>query len=274
MSNSRDAPARNCRPRVAQKRNAQRRVALRSTQAVAAVLVVLFVWTGASFAQSAKDKPRVPPRGDPGGVAVAIIGNGIDYTRPEIAARLARDGEGEIIGWDFLDNDRRPYARCDDGEQTSFCSILAKMLIVGGAPAGGPRLRLVVLRGSSQTPQSLVQAVQVAAQTPARIVLLALDDPPPPQFLPEAARRYPHLVFLALTTVDSPVAERQSDFSGDNYFLFSQGRSAGPGNPASAKLVAVATAEAAAACVAANPQLNAAAVLSCALKQMGFEFKR
>ena len=60
-----------------------------------------------AFAQKPADKPRVPPGVDPGGVAVAIIGSGINYTRSrDRGKRLARDGEGEIIGWDFVDNDQ------------------------------------------------------------------------------------------------------------------------------------------------------------------------
>ncbi len=55
--------------------------------------------------------PPVPIGQDPGGTAVAIISTGIDYTIPEIAKSLARDGEGEIIAWDFVDGDNRPYAK-------------------------------------------------------------------------------------------------------------------------------------------------------------------
>ena len=37
-------------------------------------------------------KPKVPPGRDPGGVAIAVIGSGVDYTLTNIARRLARDG--------------------------------------------------------------------------------------------------------------------------------------------------------------------------------------
>jgi hypothetical protein len=75
--------------------------------AVAAVLL----WGSIALAAEPAKKPPVPPGVDPGGVLIALIGEGIDYTMPAIAARLARDGEGELIGWDFADNDRRPYQR-------------------------------------------------------------------------------------------------------------------------------------------------------------------
>jgi hypothetical protein len=44
--------------------------------------------------EAQEKKPPLPPGRDPGGQAVALISTGIDYTRLDIAARLARDGEG------------------------------------------------------------------------------------------------------------------------------------------------------------------------------------
>ncbi len=54
--------------------------------------------------------PKVPTGLDPGGTAIGLVTTGIDYTDPEIAARLARDGEGEAIGMDLVDGERLP--RC------------------------------------------------------------------------------------------------------------------------------------------------------------------
>ena len=75
---------------------------------LAAVLVIALAATGASAQSPAK--PKVPPGTDPGGTAIALIAHGVDYTDPEIAPRLARDGEGDIIGWDFIAGDNKPYA--------------------------------------------------------------------------------------------------------------------------------------------------------------------
>lgn len=65
-------------------------------------------------AQVGPKKPKVPIGRDPGGLAVALLGAGVDYLNPEMAARLARDGEGEIIAWDILDDDDRPLERPAD----------------------------------------------------------------------------------------------------------------------------------------------------------------
>src|SRR5262249_3730820 len=62
------------------------------------------------------EKPPLPPGRDPGGVAVGLFTNGIDYTVPEVAQRLARDGEGELVGFDLADNDNRPFG--DNRAQT------------------------------------------------------------------------------------------------------------------------------------------------------------
>ncbi len=146
-----------------------------------------------AVAQAPTAKPRVPPGIDPGGVAIAIIGNGIDYTRPDIASRLARDGEGEIIGWDFVDDDRRPYVFCQTPTRRSDCATHELIPLL--------RLRMAPFRVSLAHPQSLVSAVQAIAQTDIRIVALMLDPPPPRAFLLDAAKRFPTLVFVG--TVDS-----------------------------------------------------------------------
>src|SRR2546423_15285496 len=74
-----------------------------------AILLHLIVATTLGVAAVAQGKkPPLPPGRDPGGVAIALITTGIDYTVLEVGQRLARDGEGELIGWDLGDQDRKP----------------------------------------------------------------------------------------------------------------------------------------------------------------------
>ena len=158
---------------------------------------------GPAQAQRSTGKPRVPPGVDPGGVAVAVIGSGVDYTLPAIAGRLARDGEGQLVGWDFLDNDRQPYRACSGA--AAGCASPAAALAVAMAERSVP-LRLIVIRASAAVPQSLVQAVQLAAQLPVRVVLLTGEGAPMPRrFLREAAQRMPALLLIA----DLAATERQ-----------------------------------------------------------------
>jgi hypothetical protein len=53
--------------------------------------------------------PPVPPGDDPGGIPVAVVDTGVNYLLPEIASRLARAQDGEILGFDYWDLDRRPF---------------------------------------------------------------------------------------------------------------------------------------------------------------------
>lgn len=53
--------------------------------------------------------PPVPAGDDPGGVRVAVVDSGVNYTLPFVAERLARDEAGEILGFDYWDMDRRPF---------------------------------------------------------------------------------------------------------------------------------------------------------------------
>jgi len=51
----------------------------------------------------------VPEGRDHGGVRVALVDTGVNYTLEEIAARLARDSDNRLIGYDFWDMDTRPF---------------------------------------------------------------------------------------------------------------------------------------------------------------------
>jgi len=53
--------------------------------------------------------PAVPPGTDFGGVRVGQIDSGVNYRLDEISARLARDKDGQSLGWDYWDDDPRPF---------------------------------------------------------------------------------------------------------------------------------------------------------------------
>jgi hypothetical protein len=116
----------------------------------------------ASLPVHAADPPLAPGR-DPGGTAVAIIARGFDVTFPEFARVLARDGEGEAIAWDAIDEDRRPFAPDHDGTGLAL------------AVAAKGSVRVVPIRADVNSQTSLARAVAFAAATPARVVLVPLD---------------------------------------------------------------------------------------------------
>ncbi len=129
---------------------------------VAAVAVVLAI-VGSAAAQP--KKPKLPPGLDPGGVAIVLLTTGIDYTKPELAVRLARDGEGELIGWDAVDGDNRPYGTGGAGT--------ALALTLGQAPG----TRIIPIRIDPDNQATLATALGLVARMPARIVVVPFVGP-------------------------------------------------------------------------------------------------
>jgi hypothetical protein len=147
----------------------------------------------AVLAQGAK--PPVPPGLDPGGVAVALIGTGIDYTLPEVARRLARDGEGELIGWDLEDKDRKPFDKSKGVTRPEWGGdgTLAASLLVGAHT-----VRLVPVRVDPGDPVSLARALAFVAQTPARVAVLPMWGATRADWEPfrQAAEHFKHLLIV------------------------------------------------------------------------------
>jgi hypothetical protein len=169
---------------------------------LAALLAVAFAATGAS-AQSAK--PKVPPGTDPGGIAIALIAHGIDYTDAEIAPRLARDGEGEIIGWDFVTNDNKPFAATPDAGIDG--TRLAKLTLSAYA-----RGRLVPLRIAPSDPTQFAQALRFVLQSPARIIAVPVWNARPEitEMLNAAAQHARDRLFV-LPAGDGMTAQRSGN---------------------------------------------------------------
>lgn len=141
-------------------------------------------------------EPKVPVGQDPGGAAVAMIGGGIDYTSARIAPRLARDGEGELVGWDLVDDDRAPYAAAAvvaGGASPGDANVAAELLL--GAFAHG---RLVPVRAPAGDPQALARAIAFVAGTPARIVAITqpLDTAELRLVVRQASARFGDHVFI------------------------------------------------------------------------------
>jgi hypothetical protein len=116
-------------------------------------------------------KPPLPPGRDPGGVAIALVSTGIDYTVPELAQRLARDGEGELIGWDLEDRDRKPF---DRSEGSTRPELGGDGTLVASLLSGAGGVRLVPVRVDPTDPASLAKAIAFVAQTPARVAVLPM----------------------------------------------------------------------------------------------------
>ncbi|MEQ1651636.1 MAG: hypothetical protein ABL897_04030 [Hyphomicrobium sp.] len=150
----------------------------------AAAMTLVLVYSYQAFPSPAD--PPVPPGRNPGGQPVAFINGGIDYTRPPFSTMLARDGEGEIIGYDFADDDRRPY---DANGDTAAAGILL---------GEGQAATLVLLRASAGNTISIGKAIGYAAKSPARIVAITLpmQTTNMKTLLSAATARFPSQLFI------------------------------------------------------------------------------
>lgn len=138
--------------------------------------------------------PPVPPGRDPGGIPVAVIGPGLDYTLPHLAQMLTRDGEGEITGYDFIDDDRRPY------EVKSATDVVGPGTRVAEIVTGeGQAATLIAVRAKMDDAVSLTKAIRFAAQSPARIIAIdrAFVTPIDMEMFNSAAHHYrEHLLIV------------------------------------------------------------------------------
>ena len=193
------------------------------------LLAVLALGLAPALAQSAA-KPGIPPGRDPGGVAVAVIGSGVDYTLANIARRLARDGEGEAIAWDSVDNDNRPLdgGRGEPSAPGHWSDTLLAMLVLTDAP----NARLVQVRVPWFDQAATARALGFVAKSPARIVLLLRccklpDDWP---LIRDAAARFPDLLLVVPADAGRPLAH-------DKAQLLVTGATPGGGAPANVLVV-------------------------------------
>ncbi len=116
--------------------------------------------------------PPVPEGRDPGGVSVALLDTGVNYLQPGIGERLARDADNAIVGYDFEDDDARPFdlnAALSPFHPGRHGTLVANALLAEAAP-----LRLIALRYPRSDPAKLEAAVDLAAKGGARVLLVGL----------------------------------------------------------------------------------------------------
>lgn len=166
-------------------------------------------------------KPKVPIGVDPGGIPVAFIGPGLDYTQPDIAENLARDGEGELIGFDLITEDRKPFAKQDAPADHETLMSFANALLSQAVD-----IKLQVFKTTNRDTKMIARAIQMAVQAKARIIVIwappvvgmpptiARDD----AFLAAARTRFPTTAFLAgpiLTNQPEPAPDSSPIEPGD-----------------------------------------------------------
>jgi hypothetical protein len=151
---------------------------------LAAAVGILAAIATSAAAQVAARKPAVPPGTPTRGFAVGLLIDGIDYTKPAIAARLARDGEGVAIAYDAVDDDARPYGTDAAAEASVLMApTLVVPIRVAATEESTARAFAFVRRSPARVIAVLVPLAagalaKEAAATPDRLVIVAAGDTP------------------------------------------------------------------------------------------------
>lgn len=204
----------------------------RGVIAVAAAVAGLFALAvEASADTAAKGKPKPASGVDPGGVMVAFVGSGLDYTRGAIAQRMARDGEGEIIGFDLVDRDRRPHCAAPCTAETDAAESML---------ANAPQARLAVFKVDG--PALAAPAMQMAVQAKADVLVVTLPDGPKTgALLRAAAERFKDALIIyapkretaATEEVTTPIRQPANAGTGRDEKTGSKAEAATPASPPS-----------------------------------------
>ncbi len=142
------------------------------------------------------NEPEMPSGKDPGGVAVAIIDSGVNYTLKEISPRLARDPQGNLIGYDFHDDDNCPFdvvpgQKPDAGRHhgTRVAAIFLRE---------APKARLAPYRYRAHSFETFAPIVETIAKGPARIVIMSLGGYQKADWVhfAKAAKAHPEILFI------------------------------------------------------------------------------
>ncbi|MCP5081437.1 MAG: S8 family serine peptidase [Alphaproteobacteria bacterium] len=140
--------------------------------------------------------PAVPNGADPGGVTVAQIDSGVNYTLPAITARLARSREGKLVGYDFWDMDERPFDV--DAARSPFFPLHHGTLVASVLVREAPELRLIPYRYPRPDMSRMPQVLEHAAANGAKIVAMPLGSNAESQWtaFKQAAAKHADILFV------------------------------------------------------------------------------
>lgn len=140
--------------------------------------------------------PPVPAGRDPPGIPVGVVDSGANYLLPEIASRLARDPDGEILGYDYWDLDRRPFdvSLTPDPFFPSHHGTSIANLILDEAPVA----KLVPYRYPRNDMARIAALIEDAGRHGVRVMNLSLDSTDRDEWMPfgEAAKEHPEMLFV------------------------------------------------------------------------------
>ena len=140
--------------------------------------------------------PPVPASHDPSGIAIGLADTGVNYLLPAIASRLARRPDGEILGYDYWDLDRRPFdaSPTPDPFFPSRHGTRTASLLLEEAPVA----KLVPYRYPRHDMARMTALIEDAAARGVRVMNLSLVSRDRDEWLPfrEAAEAHPGMLFV------------------------------------------------------------------------------
>lgn len=129
-------------------------------------------------------------------VLVGMVDAGVNYLLPRIGSRLARDGDGEILGFDYWDLDRRPFDSnplrspfFPQRHGTQSASLLLRE---------APGAALVPYRYPRPDMERMVELIEDAAAVGVVVLNMSLGSNRPDQWraFERAAVAQPHMLFV------------------------------------------------------------------------------
>ena len=114
---------------------------------------------------------------DPGGVRVALVDSGLAYDLPSFRDRLARDGEGKPLGYDYWDLDPWPYD--GDVSRGPFLPIRHGTAVASILAREAPDAALVPFRYPRPDMSRMGELVARAVQAGVRILAMPLGSSKP-----------------------------------------------------------------------------------------------
>jgi len=154
--------------------------------------------------------PAVPPGIDFGGVRVGQIDSGVNYRLPEIASRLARDTAGFSLGWDYWDDDPRPFDMSP--VPNPFFPLHHGTAVASVLLREAPAASLVPYRYPRPTMARMAELIDAAAEAGVTIMMVPMGSRRAGEwhgFL-SAALRHPEMLFVVSAGDDGLDLERDA----------------------------------------------------------------
>ncbi|WP_119166144.1 S8 family serine peptidase [Algihabitans albus] len=150
-----------------------------------------------------------PEGRDPGGPRVALVDSGLAYDLPLYRDRLARDPEGQPLGYDFWDLDPLPY----DGDfgRSAFQPIRHGSAVASVLVREAPTAALIPYRYPRPDMTRLGPLIERAAAAGARILAMPLGsrDPDDWRTFAEALEAHPQLLAIVSAGNDGRDLDRE-----------------------------------------------------------------